>query len=260
MPHEAEKTTMTLERGMQVLNAFHAERIALTNGDLVQRTGLSRSVVSRLTSTLIQLGFIRRVAGGPRFELAAGIFGIGHTYLETNPVTRLAQPLMQRLADTLGAAVALAVPHRLEMLYVAHCYSVRNSTLQLGVGSLLPMSTTSIGKAWLWGLPEDARNDYIARLLKAADARAPALKASFDVAFDELDSTGVCTSIGEFQHDVYGIALPISIGRFATPMALSCGAVDLHPDIDAIRNRIAPPLKLAAAELAAALLDVPFMP
>ncbi|WP_330769561.1 helix-turn-helix domain-containing protein [Burkholderia pseudomultivorans] len=41
--------TMTLERGLQVLSVFHAERIPLTNGELLRRTELPRSVVSRLT-------------------------------------------------------------------------------------------------------------------------------------------------------------------------------------------------------------------
>jgi DNA-binding IclR family transcriptional regulator len=254
------EVTMTLERGLQVLRAFHAERIPLTNSELVGRTGLPRSVVSRFTSTLIQLGFIRRVAGGSRFELAAGIFGIGNTWLETNPVTRLAEPLMQQLADELGVAVALAVPHHLDMLYVAHRYSARTSTLQLGAGSLLPMGTTAIGKAWLWGLPEDARRDHIAQLLKAADGRAQALQAGFDAAFDELGSTGVCTSIGEYQKNAYGIALPIRVGCFDTPMALSCGAVDPKPDANAIRRRIVPALKVTAVDLATVLRDVPFKP
>jgi DNA-binding IclR family transcriptional regulator len=257
MPHPNE-ITMTLDRGLQVLRAFHAERQPLTNGELVARTGLSRSVVSRLTSTLIQLGFIRRVAGGPRFELAAAIFGIGNTYLATNPVTRLAEPLMQQLADQLNVAVALAVPHHLDMLYVAHRYSARTSTLQLGAGSLLPMGTTAIGMAWLWGLEDDARDAHIARLLDASGDRAQALQAGFDAAFAQLETSGVCTSISKYQKNAYGIALPIRVGCFDTLMSLSCGAVEPKPDSHAITQRIAPALKQAAVELTTALRDVPF--
>ena len=66
------------------------------------------------------------MASSSRFELAAGIFGIGNSYLATNPVTRLAEPVMQHLSDHLGVPVALAVPHRLDMLCVAHCYDARN--------------------------------------------------------------------------------------------------------------------------------------
>ncbi|WP_260400336.1 helix-turn-helix domain-containing protein, partial [Burkholderia ubonensis] len=112
--------TLPLDRGLQVLRAFHADRAPLTNGELASRTALPKSAVSGLASALIDLGFIRRVADDTRFELGSNVFGIGQAYLAANPVTPLAQPFMQKLADRLDASVALAVPDHLDMLYVAH--------------------------------------------------------------------------------------------------------------------------------------------
>lgn len=250
------QVTMTLERGLQVLRAFRAERAALTNGELVRRTGLSKSTVSRLTTTLIRIGFLRRVVGGAQFELATGSLSIGHAYLETNPVRRAAQPVMQQLADRLDVSVALAIPDHLDMLYIAYRTSTRIATLRLGVGSLLPMGWTSIGRAWLWGLPEDARRNFIETLKQGAGAQAPELEKGIEAAFDDLRTEGVCMSLGRYQRNAYGIALPIVVGRSATLMSLSCGAVELEPDMVKLRRRIAPELKAAAIELAALLRDV----
>ncbi|WP_230956405.1 IclR family transcriptional regulator [Burkholderia pseudomultivorans] len=252
--------THTLDRGLQVLRAFHAERTPLTNGELAQRTGMSRSAVSRLTSTLIHLGYIRRVAGGTQFELATGVFGIGYAYLETNPVTRLAHLPMQQLADRLDVSVALAAPDGLDMLYIAHRTSAGIATLRLGVGSLLPMGWTAIGRAWLWTLPEPERRQYVARLLEAAGPQREAMRIGIDNAFDDLGSNGVCMSFGEFQRHAYGIALPISVGRSATPMSLSCGAIRPDPDLDAIRQHIVPALKQAARDLEMLLREVRYEP
>ncbi|MDG0063396.1 MULTISPECIES: IclR family transcriptional regulator [Burkholderia] len=257
---EATHVTLTLDRGLQILRAFHAERAPLTNGELAQRTGMSRSAVSRLTSTLIHLGYIHRVAGGARFELATGVFGIGYAYLETNPVTRLANPLMQRLADQLNVSVALAAPDGLDMLYIAHRTSAGIATLRLGVGSLLPMGCTAIGRAWLWTLPQPERQQYVARLLEAAGPQREAMRTGIEKAFDDLDTNGVCMSFGEYQRHAYGIARPISVGRAATPMSLSCGAIRFESDIGAVRERIVPALKQAAHELEVALRDVRFEP
>ena len=250
--------TLTLDRGLQILRAFHADREPLTNGELASRTGLSRSSVSRFTSTLIHEGYIRRVAGGSRFELAMGVFAIGQSYLGSSPVRQRAQPLMQRLADRLGVSVALAVPDQLDMLYIAYQCSTRISTLQLGVGSLLPMGTTAIGRAWLGAVPESVRKPCVARLLEAAGSRAEALRASIEAAREDLRSTGVCMSAGEYQRNAFGIALPIRLQCARTWMALSCGAIDVNLDIDAARARIGPELKRAAAELEALLGDVEF--
>ncbi|WP_244099972.1 hypothetical protein [Burkholderia anthina] len=56
------------------------------------------------------------------------MFDIGYAYLETNPVTRLANPLMQRLADQLDVSVALAAPDGLDMLYIAHRTSAHSAS------------------------------------------------------------------------------------------------------------------------------------
>ncbi|AOK21126.1 IclR family transcriptional regulator [Burkholderia cepacia] len=248
--------TLTLDRGLQVLRAFHADRAPLTNGELASRTGLPRSAVSALTSALIDLGFLRRAAGDARFELGSNVFGIGQAYLAANPVTPLAQPFMQKLADRLDASVGLAVPDHLDMLYVAHRSGARIATPRMGVGSLVPMGTTAIGRAWLCGLPDPLRRRQIAQLTEAAGPQANAIAAGIEAAFADLRATGVCLSLGENQRDAWSMALPVRVGLSKTLMALSCGAVEPQPDVDAIRRRIAPALKQAAIELATLLRDV----
>ncbi|MEM5428684.1 IclR family transcriptional regulator [Cupriavidus oxalaticus] len=247
---------MTLERGLHVLRAFRSKRTPLTNSDLVRRTGLPKATVSRLTTTLVALGFLRRVAGSTQFELASASLGIGDTYLETNPVTARAHPFMQELADRLNVSVSLSVPNQFDMLYIAHRTSARIATLRLGVGSLLPMGWTATGRAWLWGLPADARASYLDALRQAAGPRADELDRGIATAFRELESVGVCSSLGKYQRNAYGIALPVTLGRSATRMSLSCGAVELAPDMAAITQRVAPALKEAAAGLAGLLRDV----
>lgn len=248
--------TLTLERGLQVLRAFRAERAPLTNAELVRRTGLSRSSVSRLTITLVNLGYLRRVSGGAELELAVGGLGIGYAYAKANPVTQRVHPLLQSLADRLDATVALAVPDGLDMLYIACRTSAQIATLRLDVGSLLPMGLTAIGRAWLWALPPHEQENYIAAIMEAAGPEANNIRQRIALAFDDLSATGVCMVVGEYQHNAYGIALPLRVGRTNTLMALNCGAVGLTLDTDAIRSRIVPELKNAAEEITALLRDI----
>jgi DNA-binding IclR family transcriptional regulator len=118
------------------------------------------------------------------------------------------------------------------------------------------MGLTAIGRAWLWGLPEDKRSGYVESLVAAAGSQAEAVRKSIEAAFEDLGRSGVCMSFGEYQRNAYGIALPIRVGRAGTLMALNCGAVELLPDIGAIRARIVPELKAAAVELTVLLRDV----
>jgi IclR family transcriptional regulator, positive regulator for flagellar biogenesis len=257
---EQRSITLTVERGLEVLRAFRAARAPLSNAELVRRTGLPKATVSRLTTTLISVGYLRRVGGGRQFELSAGALSIGHAYLEASPVTRIVNPIMQRLADKLDLSVALAIPHHVDMLYIAWRASVKIATLRLGVGSLLPMESTAVGRAYIYALPESEREPLVAALLEAAGDQADAVRKNLDTAFDDLRHSGVCMAVGEYQRNAYGIALPLVVGQSGTLMTLNCGAVELAPDMTAIRKRVIPELKSAAVTLTDLLADVDCTP
>ncbi len=246
-------TLMTVERGLEVLRAFRSNRAPLSNAELVRRTGLSKATVSRLTSTLIQTGFLRLVPGRREFELSIGALGIGHAYLATNELLQSAQPLMQELADRLDVSVALGIQDGIDMLYVDYRVSRKVATLRLGIGSVLPMSTTSIGRAYLWGLPEDARESLIAEHKRRSGAQGEALEHAIRASFSELEATGTCAVLGGFQRSTFGVALPVRLGRDRTLMSLSCGKADVDFNLEAERDRIAPALRETANRLEAYL-------
>ena len=50
----------SLERGVEILRAFRPGSALLGNGDLAERTGLSRATVSRLTQTLVGVGMLQQ--------------------------------------------------------------------------------------------------------------------------------------------------------------------------------------------------------
>jgi DNA-binding IclR family transcriptional regulator len=163
---------------------------------------------------------------------------------------------MQELADRLNSSVALAIGDHLDMLYIGYRVGHRVATLRLGVGSLLPMGTTSIGRAWLWGLPLPQQKALIAALRREAGSQGAAMERGIREGFAELEATGVCSVLGGFQRDAYGIALPVHVGVQRVPMSLSCGAADLVPDLAAERKRITPGLRKAAVELEKLLADL----
>lgn len=254
--HASDKSTlMTVERGLEVLRAFRSNRTPLTNAELVRRTGLPKATVSRLTSTLLHVGFLRLVPGKREFELSTGALGIGHAYLATNELLQSAQPLLQELADRLDVSVALGIQDGIDMLYVDYRVSRKVATLRLGVGSVLPMSTTSIGRAYLWGLPQKEQQLLIEEFKRHAGPQGDALEHAIRASFDELESSGTCAVQGGFQRGTYGVALPVHIGRQGVLMGMSCGNADVDLDLQAVQERIAPALKETAVLLQAQLAD-----
>jgi len=255
---ESTSITLTLERGLQLLRAFRASRSPLTCAELARRTGLSRPSVSRLTATLVKLGYLRRVPWGGGLELAMASFKPGHSYVTDNAITELAGPILQHLADELDVAVALSIPDQLDMVYVACRTGPSISTLRPYVGTLVPMALTSAGRSWLWGSNISEKERYLSSIMDQAGAHADTLLQRINGSFVELDTYGVCTVTSEFQTGGCGIALPVELGRNQTRMAMSCSLILSAKDlrINHFRECVTPSLKKASMDLSRHLQDV----
>jgi DNA-binding IclR family transcriptional regulator len=68
----------SLERGLDILRAFRPGSEALGNGEIAERTGLSRATASRLTQTLVDAGWLQHDAAERAYRLAARVLSLAH--------------------------------------------------------------------------------------------------------------------------------------------------------------------------------------
>ena len=91
----------SLMRGMEILRAFRPGSDLHGNGELAERTGLSRSTVSRLAQTLVACGMLERDRRGRAYRLAAPVLSLAHAMRTGSPVLAAAQPLIRKEAERL---------------------------------------------------------------------------------------------------------------------------------------------------------------
>jgi DNA-binding IclR family transcriptional regulator len=247
--------TQTLERGLEVLRAFRAEAKPLGNRTIVERTGLPKATVSRITSTLVSLGYLNRVPSTGRYQLGTGMLSIGNAFLESSNIRRAARPLMQQFATRHDVSIGLAVPDRLDMIYTVWCRSPKTLTLRLSAGSILPIARTAVGRACLWALPPVQRRERLAQIKRQGGARAAAVMDGIYAAFEDLDRDGYCIAIAEFQKNTFGIAVPLVFDDGRTIMSLGGGSARLDFKETELRRTIAPDLIRTAAQVHAAIAD-----
>jgi DNA-binding IclR family transcriptional regulator len=108
----------SLERGVEVLRAFKPGTDLLGNGELAERTGLSRATVSRLCATLVACGFLERDRTVRAYRLAAPVLSLAHAMRSGSPLLAVAAPLMRAEAEKRRINVGLAVADRDEMVYL----------------------------------------------------------------------------------------------------------------------------------------------
>jgi DNA-binding IclR family transcriptional regulator len=214
-----------LARGLAVLACFRSSDRVLSNQEIARRCRLAKSTVSRLTHTLTKLGYLIQLDHDGRYALGTATLSLGSAMLARLNVRALARPAMQALADFSHATMSMGTYAQLHMIYVEHCRSHEALTLALDVGSRIPVATSAIGRAYLTALGPEARDEVLAQVRDHDPKRWPKLRAAVNKAVADYAELGCCTSFGDWQPDINGIAVHFRQGESLPPMALNCGGL-----------------------------------
>lgn len=243
----------SLTRGLEILRAFTADDATLGNQDLIERTGLPKATVSRLTYTLVGLGYLHYDEMLGRYSIGPATVSLGYSALSSSPVIHMARPLMQELADATGAAVALGTRDGLEMVYLANCRSMSPVSLRLNVGSRLPIYRTAMGLAYLAEMKPEIRASVVDQLLRAEPDKAEKLRRLVDEALQSYAEHGFVGAFGAWHSYINAVGTAFRPTDGSPLVALTCGGiVDIVPQ-DLCRRSVGPQLVRLTERLRARL-------
>lgn len=97
-----------LMRGITVLRRLTDADGTLSSSDLERATGLARSTVDRVTTTLARMGYVR--LDGRDVTLAPGLMELGNAYLASIRLPVLFRERADALADELDESVSSRSP------------------------------------------------------------------------------------------------------------------------------------------------------
>jgi IclR family pca regulon transcriptional regulator len=150
-----------LEKGLQVIGAFDQERSRLTIADVAERTGLTRAAARRYLLTLTALGYMRHE--NKQFSLTPKVLRLGQSYLHSARLPRIAQPLLYRLAYSLGEAVSVGILDHDDLVCVAAVSAGQLISATLQPGTRVPAYCTANGRVLLASLSQDQVERFLAR-------------------------------------------------------------------------------------------------
>ena len=216
--------------------------------DIVEHTGLAKSTVHRLVATLVEVGFLSGDAehgyrAGPRFMLLAG------RVLTEIDVTRVAQPVVDRLVAEVDCTVHVGVRAGDEMVYVIRTDSSKPYRMRSRIGLAIPMHSTGMGKAVMATWTDDQVADYAARTgLPSRTAATVRDVASLRSVLQVVRERGFAVDLGENEDGTVCVAAAIfdSTGRATHGLSISSIALE-HPGLSI--EGLAPQAIAAAAEI-----------
>ena len=239
-------------RGLATIRAFGDGASQLSVAEVARLTGVSRASARRCLHTLAVLGYA--VTTGARYELTPAILTLGHAYLSSITVARVAQPVLERVSQALHESSSVAVLDGDEIVYVARAAAPRILAISLTVGSRLPAACTSMGRVLLAAAGDDERARFLRRVkLPRHTARTIADKRALGAELDVVRRQGYAIVNQELELGLRSCAVPIARRDGVVVAALNVGAHAARMDASSLRRDVVPLLKQAADEIGAAL-------
>ncbi|BEG78291.1 IclR family transcriptional regulator [Achromobacter xylosoxidans] len=240
----------SLRRGLEVLRLFDLRHRKLTMADIGRKLGLSRPTTEKLIQSLQSQHFLQ--ATGESYEPHIACLALGRAAKKGLAAGQVARPLMRELSQRFGVHVTLSTRDRLHMLVVEHCVPAGRVQLGLTTGARFPMVVSASGRAYLWGQPQEQRDELLRKI--EADAPSGASRQLDDVyaAFQELGKTGWCYVAAPVATHTASIATPLKAG---SKFALAAMAVSVQVTEAVLRGQVAPALLAIAERIALATDD-----
>lgn len=104
----ASERTESVERALSILESFSIRTPRLTLAELARETGLPKSTILRLTTSLKLYGFIDRDSQG-RFFIGAGIWRLGVVFQQGLPDGEVIRPALRALVAETGETASFFV-------------------------------------------------------------------------------------------------------------------------------------------------------
>lgn len=238
-----------LARGLAVLRCVAAAHAPISNRELTEQTGIPKATLSRITATLVNAGFLLRLADSERFVLTASVLELSHGFLRNFDIRARSRPFLIELAERTALSVHLAVRDRLDMV-VIDAIRPRSAVLvsRLEVGSRIDMPRTAVGRAYLAALDAPERDKMLVALQAATGDDWALIGGRLDAALQETATQGFAIATGEWHEGLNAIAAGF-VGPAGERYAVNCGGAAHQCPRDWLIERAVPALAECIANI-----------
>ena len=240
-----------LARGLGVLLALSDKKRRMSIAQVSHRTGIPRAAARRSLHTLEKLGFVA-ADEARRFYLRPRVLSFSHGYLSASPIAVLAQPILDRLSESLSEACSLAMLDGEEIVYIARSSSSRIMSPALNVGRRLPAYCTSMGKVLLAFLAEDERAQLIDQIeLTPRGPNTLTARRALLAELARVREAGLAINNEELAYGLRSIAAPVHSRTGEVAAAINLAAHRSMVSMEDLVARLSPALKRTADQLSA---------
>jgi IclR family transcriptional regulator, pca regulon regulatory protein len=252
MEIEEKEYVMGLEKGLAIIEAFGLSKTPLTLTQAAEITGHTKASVRRCLLTLCKLGYAAQT--GRQFQLAPRALRLGHAYVASDPLTKVAQPILEMTSERTKESASVAVLDSQDAVFVARSTHRRSLSSGLGVGARLPAYCSATGRVLLSGQPKANVEFMLSRMSRPAFT--PRTLTSMRDVLREIQmvhTQGYAISDEELEIGLRSIAVPIRTAEGNLVAALSLSVATSRMTRKEIIDKLLPELETARRNFATLL-------
>ena len=145
-----------LDRGLGILEHLAAHPEGLPLALVADALDIPKSACHRLLAELSARGYVRQVRAQGDYVMTTKVASLGLGFLSGSGIVDIAQPLIERLADTSGELVRLSIVDGDRLTWVAKAEGGRKGfRYDPDMGMDARLSCTSSGHAWMLTMTDE---------------------------------------------------------------------------------------------------------
>lgn len=156
--------TNSLQRGLQVLEAFTQSSPRMRLQEIVNKTGFPKVTVLRFLRTLTALKYVSYDNESKLYSLSPRVMVLGYAALSATDVRTVALPFLEQLSEATGQNVNLGILDGIEIIYVERIKKKQILNIDLHVGSRLKVYNSTIGQVILANMDSTERERLLNEL------------------------------------------------------------------------------------------------
>ena len=239
-----------LSRGLRVLEILGAAKTPMSLSEIARAMDLSRSSVFRLVYTLRHMEFIKDGEQKNTYTLGAQVLNLGFAYLNNQPITTIARPLLAQLRDVTGVSTHLSVLEGHYVLYLGSHQARSGLVSNMVTGTRVEAYTTAIG----WCLLSGKSDADLAAFCKGLDMppitkHTPTSFQALKAWVDQMRTDGFIVSRGFREPGGSSIAVPVWDEAGKVVACVNLSGPDSGFDFDSVEEVYVPETKATALQI-----------
>lgn len=182
------------------------------SSELARRTGLSKSSVHTLMTTLEALDVVRRDGPQRGFRLGWRLFELGSYVPQSSDILQAARGQLEHLANETGETALLGVLHDGQVLYIDHAYGTQTIQMVARRGRRAPLHATASGKVFLAFAAPDLLDEILAQPIERFTPQTICDPSTLRRQIDEVKVRGYAVVHEEREPGLSSLSVPVSDG------------------------------------------------